>query len=366
MTDQDGSVMTAENVIRHSPIDWDFLLEAARIHSIRPQVEHLLKSIPHGIVPGQVLAKLADVNRENALRQLRSLSAFFEIHELLKESGIRVIPFKGSWLAEHYYGDISGRESYDLDLFIDFRDLDAIKHLMNEFGYVNNSIINSLKDDYVKDQLCEFNFDKFEKETCIQHIEFHWSSSMGLFRMNIRMDELQSQIIHSRLQGKDISVFSAAADMLLTVMHHGGKEQYAFIKQVNDIAHFILKENEIDWLWLLEKCRKYHLETVLHIGVRQANLVTGINIPEIINKKASSRKISRVARRRIRMLSYPVSKRESFGYIFRGWLFHIRSRDGMKLKTWLAWQAFRKVLLPAVVPKRIHYLFFNKKIRKGS
>lgn len=354
----------AIEIISLSDVHWPHLLELACVHSIHPPLEQLLKQLPSGIVPSFVTETLEDATRENLLRQLRSLSAFFEVREMLNAKGITVIPFKGPWLAHHYYGDISYRESYDLDLFIDVRDLEAVKRIMTENGYVNTSLIKSLNDDYVREHLCEYNFDKFDGGTCIQHLEFHWSSSLRHFRMNIKMVELQPQIVQATFQGKDIEVFSAAAEMLLTVMHHGGKEQYAYLKQADDIAHILMRENEIDWPWLIEKCRKYRLETVMLTGVRQANILTGVNIPEVIREKATSGRITRLARGRIRMLSYPAAKRMSFGYTLRGWLFHIRSRDGADIRLHLAWHTLRKVIMPRMIPERWRYLFFDKKIRK--
>jgi|WetSurMetagenome_2_1015567.scaffolds.fasta_scaffold01570_7 hypothetical protein len=347
-------------------MDWDSLLDSSRVHGIRPQLEKLLTRVPAGLVPETVFENLSEAIRENLLRQMRSLSAFYQMKESFDIKGIAVIPYKGPWLAQQYYGNIAEREAYDLDLFIDINDLEEIKRIMTTLGYENRGLINRLTDDYIKNELCEYNFEKYDGETRTHHFEFHWSSSRRPFRMRISLDELRDQITTSIINDKQTQVFSHTAELLLVIMHHGGKEQYAFLKQVNDIAHIIADENEIDWPWLLEKLRQYHLETVLCIGIRQANILTGVTIPEIIKAKAMSPSITRMAKRRIRMTAYPVSKRESFGYILREWLFHIRSRDGVELKLQLAWYTFRKVLLPGVVPKEWHFLFYNKKIRKRA
>jgi hypothetical protein len=358
------SCSEAEKIISACIVDWDDLIERARIHGIRPQLERLLNSVSSPGVPDFVKEKLSNANRDNLLRQIRGLAEFFQIKQFFDSHDIILIPFKGFWLADYYYGNIAHRESYDVDLFIDIQHLEKIKAIMHVKGYINTSLITRLTDEYVKRELCEYNFEKYDGETRIQHFEFHWSSSRRLFRMNISIDDLHSQIVRGKIQGKDILVFSPAANLLLTVMHHGGKEQYAYLKQVNDITHIIRKGKDIDWQWLLAEAKKYHLETVLFIGIRQANMLTGQNIPRAVREQVMTRRITRLARGRIRMCAYPVSDPESFGYIIRGWLFHIRSRDGLWIKLQLIWHTFRKELMPWLVPVGLHHFFFNRKIRK--
>jgi hypothetical protein len=358
------AVRKAETLIQRESINWPILIEAARIHSIRPQLENLLRQMPQGMVPECVSASLSEATRENLLRQMRSMQAFFELKGHLDNAGVKVILYKGPWLAEHYYGSLAQRESYDLDLFIDIRDLESVKLIMKELGYENRGIVNRLTDEYIRNNLCEFNFEKYDGETRTHHIEFHWSSSRQPFRMRTSLDELRDQITTVKINDRELQVFTAAAELLLVVMHHGGKEQYAFLKQPLDIAHILQKENEINWSWFLEKTIKYHLGKVLFIGVRQANLLTAMDIPGQISKKCTTCSITRMADERIRMTGYPATKRESFGYVMLEWWFHMRSREGLKLKLQLVWHAFRKVLLPGIIPSSLHHYFFNKKIRE--
>jgi len=358
------TVKTAESLICRETVDWALLLENSKVHAIRPQLENLLLHMPAGSVPGDVLGVLSQSTRENLLRQMRSLAAFFEMKEAFDKACITVVPFKGPWFAEHYYGNLADRVSYDIDVFIDLKDLEEIKRIMEGLGYEKRKQISRLTDDYVKSELCEYNFEKYDEETQTHHFEFHWSSSRRPFRMRISLDELRDQITIGRINDRELPVFSASAELLLIVMHHGGKEQYACLKQVADIAHLLKKEDEIDWPWLIGKIKQYHLETVFYIGVRQANMLTGITIPEVIKKSCMSASITRLAGKRIRMTAYPVTKRGDFGFIIHEWLFHIRSRDGVALKLHLAWYAFRKVLLPAIIPHSLHRFFYNKKIRK--
>jgi len=85
ITDKDTAVKEVEQTLRNNELDWEDLLKKARIHFIEPQLEELLKLLNTKIIPEFVSEKLKESNRDNLLRQLRNISAFFEIEKLLKE-----------------------------------------------------------------------------------------------------------------------------------------------------------------------------------------------------------------------------------------------------------------------------------------
>ncbi len=363
LDDPDAAKDEAARIIRSGMIDWVDLLARAEMHCVRPQLENLLDKVSSPLVPDNVKEKLNDANRENLLRQLRSITEFFRIKKALDDEQIMAIPFKGFWLANETYGNIAERESYDIDLFIDIKDLAKVKSLMLERGYIITSIITKLTEDYISNELCEYNFDMYEGEICIQHFEFHWRSSMSCFRMNICLDDLRSQVVKSKIQDNELQVFSPSAGLLLIIMHHGGKEQFVQLKQVLDIAKIIKKHNDIDWQWLISQTKRFGIEKVLFTGICLSSLITGIKAPLEIEKVVFARAINRLAKGRIRMISEPLSTRRRFNFEMKGWLFHIRSRTGFSLKLHFLWHFFRKVLMPKLIPKRFHYLFYNKAIR---
>jgi len=114
----------------------------------------------------------------------------------------------------------------------------------------------------------------------------------------------------------------------------------------------------------MNEVHRYGLEKVLFIGVRLANMVTGVEIPLIIKEEACKASITRIANGRIKMMQMPVSATLKFKFRMKGWLFHIRSRNGFGLKLHLLWHFIRKVLMPEIIPANLHHLFYDKKIRR--
>ena len=99
---------------------------------------------------------------------------------------------------------------------------------------------------------------------------------MTFYRMDISGNDLRSQVMPGILQGREIPVFSPAANLLLAVMHHGRKDCYWQLRQVLDIAHILRRNPDLDAEWLLAQAERFHVTTLLLLGVRLAHELTGL------------------------------------------------------------------------------------------
>lgn len=390
--DSEPAVARTAAVAEQGKPDWEDILRRASFHRIEPQLSVLLERLPQGIVPLPVRESLRDTVRANLAGQIRYVAEFFRISEWLGRENITVIPFKGFRLGDSAYGNIGARSSSDIDLFINLKDLDRVKEIMTEKGYTGHEGIDRLTDEHVRREMAEYNFDRFEEGVCQAHVEFHWRSSMTFYRMDISLDDLRSQVITDSLQGRSVTAFSPAADLLLAVMHHGGKECYWQLRQVLDIAQILRNRPEIDYDWLLSQAARFHVTTLLLVGVRLANMLTGVEVPEALvsgmdgvrpgelaagrvsdrrtDRLAAGRgfdkRIDRLAAGRIRLMAKPVNELAEYNDMIASWFFKIQSRDGYFTKAHLTRYTLRKIIAPRMVPERWRHLFFNRTIRRGQ
>ena len=304
----DDRVDAALQIINNENADWDSFISGAVFHRLEPQALDLIRKLPRNFVPETVIVMLQERTRDNLVRQIRYVSEFFSVTGWLGSEGIKAIPFKGFWLGESAYGDIGARISSDIDLFIDVRDLERVKGIMTGNQYIGHEGIDRLTDEYVRKEMAEYNFGRYEKGLRMTHIEFHWRSAMAFYRMDISIDDLGSQISTGMLQGRKAEVFSPAANMLLAVMHHGGKECYWQLRQVMDIAHLLRRYPDLDWDWLLNQAQRFHVRSLLMLGIRLAHEVTGVPVPEACSRSLSDKRIGRMARGRIRLMAQPVAQ----------------------------------------------------------
>ena len=263
------------------------------------------------------------------------------------------------------YGNLAARESYDIDLFIHRNDLERIKPVMTQRGYLMHETLTELTDEYIFEELAEYNFDRYSGDIRVSHVEFHWRSSLTFFRMDIGMKDLISQIVTGRIQGRELKVFSPAANLLLVVMHHGGKECYLQLKQVLDIALIIRRYPDLNAEWLFQQAERFHVSSLLFLGVRLASELTGVNVPQAFAAQVNKRRIAMMAESRIRVAAKPVNELQDYKGKLASWFFRIRSRDSLEVKAHLCRHMLRKIIAPRMVPGKWRHLFFNRKNRRS-
>ena len=356
INDISGRDTRTRELISAHDINWSLLYGLADFHKVKPQLAGLFSGSVYEMAPAGFTSSLEDGCRQNLTDQLGHVSEFFRVARRLAEVGITVVPFKGFWLAEKYYGNLAARESDDIDVFVRYADLVKIRSIMPDTGYrIGTPYLQE-----VNRRDCEFNYGLYSGGRCISHIEFHWRMAPSGFGLDITLDDLAGCIVNSEVQGQPLPVFDPSATLLLTVMHHGGKDAFASLKQVNDIAVILRREEEIDWQWLMDEARRFGCMSLVAVSASLASLVTGVPVPDYLRAEAGSERTRRLADNRFRYLSVQPDKRRKFRFQVHDWLFRIRSRDGLAVKLKLLMRFIRKVFIPWIIPKRFHYLFMRK------
>jgi hypothetical protein len=116
-------------------IDWDALLERARVRGLIPLLYHRLSALDFHGVPPPVRRKLTDTFGVNAIRNLLLAEELTRVLTQFGAAGVAVIPLKGVALAESLYGDTALRTCADLDILIHPKDLAESLNLLQSSGY---------------------------------------------------------------------------------------------------------------------------------------------------------------------------------------------------------------------------------------
>ncbi|MDF1561305.1 MAG: nucleotidyltransferase family protein [Bacteroidales bacterium] len=318
-------------VVSHK-IDWEELLRRAVLHCVTPRFAALAGRLPSALVPAAFRERLDDICRQNLVNQFRYVEEFIRIRDLLGAAGIGIIPFKGFWLAQEAYGNIAGRESLDVDVFTYGSDLERIKELMTGSGYSEEPGYHGKTMAVIRTEYQEYTFEKIEGGVSAFRIEFHWGICPPEYLMNVRLEDLSDQVVPGSFQGRDLEVFTPSAQLLLTLLHHGGKDRFTLLKQVDDIAMITRNCTDIDWTWLRSRLRHFHAEPLLYTGVRLAAEIAGSEIPPEIRDQVSSARTGRLAAERLQQMSMPPHLWYKGLFNFRNWLFRMRSRTGLSTR----------------------------------
>lgn len=363
LDDEASALIETRRIVSNETIDWDNLFLRADLHQIKPQVSIMLSKLYLESVPASAMKRFKEAHRENIYQQLRNATEYFRVKERLDKEGIVAVPFKGMWIANDFYGSLGDRESSDIDLFIDKNDLGKIRLIMTDLGFTVQDTLTKLTEEYILGELAEYNFNNYSGEERISHFEYHYRMGLRSYHMDISMDDLKSQIIDGKIQNRSLKVLTPAANLLLVIMHHGGKDQYMKLKDILDIALIIRKHKDVDWEWLLKKAEKFKVKKLVFLGIRLASEITGIMVPPEISEQVSNASLAGLIKSRLRRIDAPEENWYTSGDELKGWLFNIRAREGFKTKMHLSYYSIRKILLPKMVPPGIRSIFFNKSIR---
>jgi hypothetical protein len=117
---------------------WDRVVELARRNGVAQVLPACWKA--RGTVPPPAVSERVQAIRlVSAARNIRLFHELEIIFGAFKAAGIPVVPLKGAWLAESVYADIGQRTMGDVDLWVERKELEAARRVMESLGYSSRS-----------------------------------------------------------------------------------------------------------------------------------------------------------------------------------------------------------------------------------
>lgn len=98
--------------------DWSVVTRQADLHGVVPLVAHHLNGLDVGAVPPAVLTQIEELASLYRRRSLLLAGQLRQVVQRLTHAGIRVIPLKGTTLAEALYGSCTLRVCTDIDVLV--------------------------------------------------------------------------------------------------------------------------------------------------------------------------------------------------------------------------------------------------------
>ena len=219
----------------------------SRLHRIRPVVYRVLLNANVSI---EFKAALKNELHSVTIQNFELAKETERIVKKLEKASITAIPYKGVAFSKQFYGDISMRESSDIDLAIDPTSLLAIKPLLEEDGY---SIAAGMEDPtkasanyYTENKdLC------FDKTTTTElfHIELHWMITHPNYQAPSNLNKIEiSKTAESELAGTQLKFLEPAEHFGVTLLHHLLHDGMEYLKLLVDIAQAqsILKSSSVN------------------------------------------------------------------------------------------------------------------------
>ena len=215
----------------------------SRLHRIRPVVYRVLLEAN---IPASAKEQLKNELHAITLHNFAIAQETQRIVNQLQAHDIVVIPYKGVAFSSEFYGDISMRESSDIDLIINPNDIDKILPILIEDGYECHYAKSLARIDRNKllEQQKDICFDK--KSEPRFHVEFHWR----ITHPNFLMPKPTGEFI---ILGKERFKLEKVEHFRAVVLHHWAHDGLEYLKTVVDLAQAYQNLNKTDIVHYLTK-----------------------------------------------------------------------------------------------------------------
>jgi hypothetical protein len=259
-------------------VDWEYLFQLARRHSIVPLVYFQLD-----LVPPEVLAKFKQHYIENSARNTILTAELCRLINLFRDEGIEAIAYKGPVLALFAYGDIALRRFVDLDVIVRKSDVLRAREILLTLGYTpSKSLTPSHQELLLRTQ---HNM-QFSRDNHQLIIELHWEVAPHLFASTVNGERLWQDLITIDLNGTPVKTFSAE-DLLFSLCVHGSRHLWERLGWICDVAELITRQH-LDWTALIKRATSADAERMFLLGVHLAERLLDAPLPPEVKQRCDS------------------------------------------------------------------------------
>jgi len=264
-------------------VDWEYLFQLARRHSIVPLVYVQLQQHASDLVPLEFLNKLKKHYFENSARNTLLTAELCRLIKLFSQEGIETIPYKGPVLALFAYGDVALRRFVDLDVIVKKPDVLKAREILLSQGYTPSK---SLSLDQQEMLLRTQHNMQFSRDNHRLIIELHWEVAPHLFASTVNGERLWQDLITLDLHGTPVKTFSAE-DLLFSLCVHGSRHLWERLAWICDIAELI-KRQPLNWPALLERAAISDTERMFLLGVHLAQQLLDAPVPAEVKQRCNA------------------------------------------------------------------------------
>lgn len=262
-----------------SEIDWHEFSAVLRKHRVTPIVYKNLSSIEGDIIDSNTMEMLENICKKQRIDSLRNGAELVAIAKLMEQNNIRAIALKGAMLGEAIYGDISKRLSRDIDILIDYSDIEKAINLLLNLGYSSEDLANDRSEKQLRNLINKSHHFEFRNNK-ERVLELHWCYDSGFGKVNFEKlwDERRIELF----SGQNINLLSSEEEFLY-LMFHGAKHGWARIKWLCDISE-LFRKNSLDWNQIIKMAKKKKITDILKQSALLSKYIHGVEIPELIEK----------------------------------------------------------------------------------
>lgn len=255
-------------------LNWEYLINMASRHRLRPLLYVNLNSICPEKVPEDVLGNLKSYYMANVQKNLMLAGELFKIIEILESNNIKAIPYKGPVLASLAYGNIGLRLINDLDVYINESDVINTKKILILTGYKPYFDLNNVNTSNLLKTQREYLFTSPKGFI----LEIHWNIQGPHVYLPTEHNFLYKDLEIVKINNFKIFSFNPE-NLILILSLHSAKHNWEYLSLLCDISTLIESQN-INWDNILEKAEKLFIKRIFAINILLIKDLLNLKIPE--------------------------------------------------------------------------------------
>lgn len=309
-------------------VDWDYVYQLARRHSVLPLIYTQLNTIPSARVPADQLARLKANYQKNVARNIFLTGELCRILQTFAAAGIEAVPYKGPALAVYAYGKLELRRFVDLDILVRKADVLRAKELLTARGFICGTPWTDAQQALLLRTQHNLSLNQEDGRLVV---ELHWEVASSLFASSLQAEEFWGRLKTMRLNNVMVKSLSTE-DLLLSLCVHGSKHLWERLAWICDVAELVKTRTDLNWSILLKRAESTKNDRMLFLGLYLANGLLDAPLPGQVKSKTEAEVIvslaNKVAKRLFGGIGQPpasIGQSFKFNWALRaGWRSRLR------------------------------------------
>lgn len=277
-----GAQGRALSIVKENKVDWQKFKDSVLYHGLAPFVFLVLKD-GLNLLPAE-LAGVFKATFSHELRHSHYLQRkFLELHGILEERGVSIIPIKGVALLEDLYEGIPVRPSVDIDVLVREPELDKAIRVLRESDYEMD--LGGLKESYWRKRQYHFVFREKQPAAKPLIVELHWALDYPRKQRQL-LPDMFGRLRDFRMQDRTVKLLSVEDTFLSLALHQRRFGAALSLKDVCDMAQVLRKyESSFDWDYLLKQAVSSGLRCTVFFALSQVSIFFQIEAPAYVWKQ---------------------------------------------------------------------------------
>jgi Uncharacterised nucleotidyltransferase len=226
------------------------------------------------LVPATALSRIRFRYQENARKALWFTNELFRILDCLEWRGIEAVAHKGPVLAHFLYGDLTSRESCDLDILVRPADVIKAKQGLAELGYRPSIEITPRQERAYIEAGYEYAFDAPYGRNLL---EIQWQILPRFYAVNFDLSVFFARAETITVGNRRVRML-CAQDLFLVLCVHAAKHVWWRLSWLCDIAQ-LLTTWSCDCKAVINESRRLGIERIVGMNLWLAEKLLGWSVP---------------------------------------------------------------------------------------